>query len=106
MTNVYAVIGGGVCTPAITRCGVAGVVRAALLDHWRESGQSTVIRDLDPAELKAANEIFLSNALIGVWPVRSLDERGYSVGPVTRAAAAWIQRTVKEPPHMTPTGHD
>jgi 4-amino-4-deoxychorismate lyase len=97
MTNVYAVLNGVICTPAITRCGVAGVVRAALLDNWKESGQLPVIRDLDPAELKGASEIFLSNALIGVWPVRSLDDHGYSVGPVTRAAQAWVQRIVKDP---------
>jgi 4-amino-4-deoxychorismate lyase len=103
MTNVYAVIDGVISTPAITRCGVAGVVRAALLDNWQAGGQSTVIRDLDPAELKGASEIFLSNALIGVWPVRSLDGHGYSFGPVTRAAQAWVQRIVKDPP-LPPLG--
>jgi 4-amino-4-deoxychorismate lyase len=96
MTNVYAVLNGVICTPAITRCGVAGVMRAALLDHWQEGGESPVIRDLDPVELKAASEILLSNALIGVWPVRSLDDQGYSVGPVSRAAQAWVQRIVKD----------
>jgi 4-amino-4-deoxychorismate lyase len=97
MTNVYAVLNGVICTPAITRCGVAGVVRAALLDHWKAAGQSPVIRDLYPAELEGASEIFLSNALIGVWPVRSLDDHSYSVGPVARAAQAWVQRIVKDP---------
>jgi len=96
MTNVYAVIDSVIYMPAITRCGVAGVVRAALHENWQKSGQSTVVRDLDPAELKGASEIFLSNALIGVWPVCSLDDHGYSVGPVTRAAAAWVQRIVKD----------
>ena len=97
MTNVYAVIDGAVCTPAVTRCGVAGVMRAALLEAWQASGQATVVRDIDPAELDAASEIFLSNALIGVWPVRGLDRRVFHVGPVARAAAAWVQRIVKEP---------
>jgi 4-amino-4-deoxychorismate lyase len=97
MTNVYAVLNGVICTPAITRCGVAGVVRAALLDNWRAGGQSPLIRELDPAELKGASEVFLSNALIGVWPVRALDDYAYSVGPVARAAQAWVQRIVKDP---------
>jgi 4-amino-4-deoxychorismate lyase len=97
MTNVYAVIDGVVCTPAITRCGVAGVMRAALLDAWQAGAQSTAVRDLDPAELKGASELFLSNALIGVWSVRALDGQAFSFGPVARAAAAWVQRIVKGP---------
>jgi 4-amino-4-deoxychorismate lyase len=97
MTNVYAVIDGVVCTPALTRCGVAGVMRAALLEAWQQDAQSTLIRDLDPDELKCASEIFLSNALIGVWPVRLLDGQAFAVGPVARAAAGYVQRIVKEP---------
>lgn len=92
MTNVFAVIDHVVCTPAIVRCGVAGVMRAALLDAWQASGQASVIRDLDPAELSGASELFLSNALIGVWPVRVLDGREFAVGPVTRAARDWTGR--------------
>jgi 4-amino-4-deoxychorismate lyase len=92
MTNVYAVIDGVICTPAITRCGVAGVTRAGLLEAWQADAQSTLIVDLDPAEIKSASEIFLSNALIGVWPVRMLDGHAFAVGPVACAA----QRTCKE----------
>jgi 4-amino-4-deoxychorismate lyase len=89
MTNVFAVIDHVVCTPAILRCGVAGVMRAALLDAWQAGGQATLIRDLDPDELKEASEIFLSNALIGVWPVRLLDGQEFAVGPVACAARDW-----------------
>jgi 4-amino-4-deoxychorismate lyase len=97
MTNVYAVIDGAVCTPAIVRCGVAGVMRAALLEAWEAAGQSAVVRDLEPGELKVASEIFLSNALIGVWPVRALDGQDFAVGRVAKGAAAWVQRIVKDP---------
>jgi 4-amino-4-deoxychorismate lyase len=102
MTNVYAVIDTVVHTPAITRCGVAGVMRAALLTAWQDSGQSVRVCDLEPAELNNASEIFLSNALIGIWPVRLVDGRASPVGPVARAAAAWVQRIVKEPQNPPP----
>lgn len=97
MTNVYAVIDGVVCTPAITRCGVAGVMRGALLEAWENAGQAVVVRDLGPSELKFASEIFLTNALIGVWPVRALDGQEFAVGEVARHAVAWVQRIVKDP---------
>jgi 4-amino-4-deoxychorismate lyase len=92
MTNVYAVIDGAVSTPAIVRCGVVGVMRAALLDAWHSAGQPALVRDMAPCELEGADEIFLSNALIGVWPVRTLDSRDFPVGPVARAASACIRR--------------
>ncbi len=90
MTNVYAVIDDIVCTPALGRCGVAGTMRGALLESWRARERTVVERDMHPFELNGASEIFLSNALIGVWPVRRLDERVYEIGAVARAAAAWI----------------
>lgn len=91
MTNVYAVIDDVVCTPALLRCGVAGTMRGALLEAWRSRGRAVVERDINPFELIGAGEIFLSNAVVGVWPVRRLDERVYEVGAVAREAATWLQ---------------
>jgi 4-amino-4-deoxychorismate lyase len=91
MSNVYAVIEERIVTPSLGRAGVAGVVRAALLDAWRAEGVEVEIRDLQPAELAAASELFLSNALIGIWPVADLDGRRYAPGPVARRAGAWVE---------------
>jgi 4-amino-4-deoxychorismate lyase len=91
MSNVYAVLDGEIVTPSLERAGVAGVVRAALLDAWREEGTPVVVRDLDSGELARASEMFLSNALIGVWPVASLDGHRYLPGPVARRASAWVE---------------
>ncbi|MEI8298996.1 MAG: aminodeoxychorismate lyase [Pseudomonadota bacterium] len=91
MSNVYALIEGRVVTPSLARAGVEGVMRAALLDAWRAAGTEVVVRDLWPTELAGASELLLSNALIGVWPVASLDGRPYAPGPVTRTAATWVE---------------
>jgi 4-amino-4-deoxychorismate lyase len=90
MTNVYAVIDDVVCTPTLMRCGVAGTMRSALLEAWKIRGRAVIERDMHPFELIRASEIFLSNALIGVWPVRCVDERVYEIGSVAREAAAWV----------------
>ena len=45
---------------------------------------------LDAAELETAAEIFLTNARIGIWPVRVLDGRARLVGPVTRHLQQWL----------------
>ena len=36
--------------------------------------------DLYPADLNAADGLMLTNALIGVWPVRRLGSQGFDVG--------------------------
>ncbi len=91
MTNVYALLDHRVVTPSLQRAGVEGVMRAALLEAWRTAGVEVEVRDLWPGELERASELWLSNALIGIWPVASLDGREYVPGPVARAAAAWVE---------------
>jgi len=90
MTNVFAVIDHCLVTPSLGRAGVAGVMRAALLANWRAAGVPVEVRDVEPAELERASELFLSNALIGVWPVAALGPRALAPGPYARQAQAWI----------------
>jgi 4-amino-4-deoxychorismate lyase len=77
--NLFAVIDGRLVTPALQRCGVAGVGRAEVLAQ-----RECEVRDLAMEELLRADEVFLSNSVRGILPVATLDERRWSVGPVTR----------------------
>jgi 4-amino-4-deoxychorismate lyase len=92
MTNVFAVIDTQLVTPDVSRAGVAGVMRAALLDAWRHEGREVVVRDLHERELDRATEVFLTNALIGAWPVRQLGERRLVPGSRVREAQAFAAR--------------
>lgn len=82
--NVFAVNGGRLLTPALTRCGVKGVMRRAVLEAAAEEGLSAVETDVPPAVMQAANELFVTNAVFGIWPVRELDGRTLAVGDATR----------------------
>ena len=90
MTNVFVVLERGLVTPALERAGVAGVMRGALIDAWRAAGTDVEVRDVDPQELADAQELFLTNALIGAWPVATLDGRRIGPGPFVRAAQDWV----------------
>jgi len=46
------------------------------------------VRDMLPAELMEASEMFLTSSIRGAMPVTSLDGRSYPVGPAARAAMA------------------
>lgn len=88
ITNVFIVQNGKVMTPAVDRCGVAGTVRATVLERAHALSIPAVQAVVGDAELAAADEVFLTNALIGIWPVARIDERRLSVGPLTRRLQA------------------
>jgi 4-amino-4-deoxychorismate lyase len=90
MSNVFLVRGSKVLTPCIDRCGVAGVMRGLVLEIAAAAGISAEERRLDAADLVAAEEIFLTNAVTGIRPVRELDGTGLVVGPVTRVLQAQL----------------
>lgn len=84
MTNVFIVRGGALHTPDLSRCGVLGIMRGIVLDLAQQLGIETEIRAIPRDEMKSAAEIFLTNSVIGIWPVRELEGRDYRLGDVTR----------------------
>lgn len=84
MSNVFLVSEGRIMTPAIVSAGVRGVMRRVVMREAQRGGLDVTETALDAAALEAAAEIFVTNARIGIWPVRDLDGRKRAVGPVTR----------------------
>ena len=87
-SNLFLVAGGALVTADLQRCGVAGVMRAELLEQAQALGIECQVRDIELDELLGADEVFLCNSLYGVWPVRQLQARHWSVGPLTRKLQA------------------
>lgn len=83
-SNVFIVRNEQIETPAITRCGIKGVMRRAVIAAATELALPLVESDLDLRDVESADEIFVTNALFGIWPVAQLAGRRLSVGPVTR----------------------
>ena len=84
MTNIFAVRNGVLVTPALDRCGVAGVTRDRVMDAAKMLGMACHVRALPLAELYSSDEMFLVNSVVGVWPVRALGERSFAPGVVTQ----------------------
>lgn len=75
MTNLFLRRGRTLYTPALDRCGVAGVMR-----RWILREAPAVVGKVQEArivwrDLAAAEEVFVSNALIGVQPVQAIEWR-------------------------------
>jgi 4-amino-4-deoxychorismate lyase len=90
-TNLFLLREGELLTPLIDRAGVDGVMRRAVL-RWAR-GQCIVAREarLRADDLHGAEEVFLTNALIGAWPVVELDGRALRRGDVATEFNAWLE---------------
>ncbi|MCY1401703.1 Aminodeoxychorismate lyase [compost metagenome] len=87
-SNLFLAAGGQLVTAELGRCGVAGVMRAEVIERARAAKIPLAIRDVDYDELLRADEVFLCNSLYGIWPVRRLAEHSWPVGPLTRKLQA------------------
>lgn len=86
-SNVFIYRDGELLTPRLDRCGVAGVARARLIGRAAAHGLRVREAAFDWTALLAADEVLLTNSLIGVWRVASLGERVWpepAIYPVVR----------------------
>jgi len=91
MSNLFLVRAGVVTTPDLTRCGVVGAQRERVRELLKGAGFECRVADVTWDDVGAADELFLTNSLIGAWPVARLDDRAWPVGPVTRRVQALIE---------------
>lgn len=92
MTNLFVVSRGTLRTPDLSLSGVAGVMRDLVLERAPALSIDCRIAGLKREDILDGDEVFLTNSLIGVWPVRRIESRGYPAGPITRR----IQEAVRD----------
>lgn len=86
MSNVFLVRDNVLYTPALQRCGVAGIIRQVIVETIAPSIDIECrVEDLSLDDFFQAQEIFICNSLIGVCPVIAIGCHRKSVGPVTTA---------------------
>lgn len=90
-TNLFAVKNGKLLTPPITGeqddeagGGVAGVMRRWLLERTSELKLEFEEMSMTLDDLHAMDEVFVCNSVIGIWPVRRLEDRELASGTMTR----------------------
>jgi aminodeoxychorismate lyase len=84
MSNLFCITGSDLFTPELSDCGVAGIIRGCILRLAPALGLKTRIFKFGRTVLAAVDEVFLCNSLIGIWPVRQIEEQGYQPGPWTK----------------------
>lgn len=80
-SNLFIVVEGALLTPDLSRCGVAGVQRGRVIEWAYRDGVACEVCQLTLEQVMAADEVFLVNSVIGLWPVQQLGERSWARHP-------------------------
>tara|TARA_R110002050_G_scaffold1244_4_gene8624 strand:+ start:58563 stop:59381 length:819 start_codon:yes stop_codon:yes gene_type:complete len=95
MSNVFIVTAGKLFTPMVDKSGVAGVMRAKIISLANDLSLSVSETSIHLDEFLAADEIFISNSVIGIWPVSEIENRFYSAGAITLTLQKALQQANK-----------
>ncbi len=93
--NVFIVCGQEVVTPALEIGLLAGLTRKRVIELASAHGFVTREGELAPAQVRAADEVFITSSIRGVVPVAKVDGRAPArplVGPVTAAIMALYEQ--------------
>jgi len=96
MTNLFYVKNNTLYTSSITLTGVAGIMRGIIMVMASDHGLSAIEHTFTKDELLTADEVFVCNSIVGIWPIKQIAAKCFSVGVRTRQLQAWLIQFINE----------
>lgn len=90
MTNLFLISKGRFITPNLEKCGIQGIMRGLVIDIAQERKIPVETRAVTLKDLHTAQLLFLTNSLIGIWPVNELWGRIYDLSRLDMAFASEV----------------
>jgi 4-amino-4-deoxychorismate lyase len=90
MTNLFYVKNSIIYTAMLTLSGVSGVMRGIIKGLIAEHKLTLIEQDYGKEELFAADEVFVCNSIIGIWPIKQMENVSFTVGNVTSQLQTWL----------------
>lgn len=89
-SNLFLVQDGRLYTPDLSKCGVAGLQRERVMEYAKLQRIVCKITDLTIDDLNSADEIFMVNSVINLWPVRAVHRYTCKHFPVSHSIQKWL----------------
>ena len=89
-SNLFLVRDGTLYTPDLSRCGVAGIQRDRVIEWAVKHAVGCRIEHLALQDVLDADEVFLVNSVIGLWPVRALQQRNWTHHPLAQRIGEYL----------------
>jgi 4-amino-4-deoxychorismate lyase len=83
MSNLFLVKDNILYTPLIDQCGVEGIVRNILIVTAKKNKIKVIEKVITKKEIVNADELFMTNSIIGIWPIKQLEKQQFTLGVVT-----------------------
>ena len=93
MSNLFVIVDRVLHTPEITHCGVSGIMRRHILALAESDGMPINNGTITIDMLNAADEFFLCNSQIGIWPVSRCGRKIFKHWPVTRGLMSLLRQS-------------
>jgi len=92
--NIYFVFGNKLLTPKLDRCGVVGSRRSLILELARSLKMKAMESDISINQVQQADEVFISNSVIGIQPVHLIETHKLGKNPLTeKIQKAFLSKT-------------
>lgn len=79
MSNVFCVLGAELYSPLLEQSGVAGIMRQQVINVAEQLNIPVNIVDISKANFLQMDAVFVTNSLIGLWPVKNIIEDEKSI---------------------------
>ena len=96
MTNLFYVKNETLYTSSLMLAGVAGIIRGIIMAMASEHGLSWIEHTFTKDELLSADEVFVCNSIVGIWPVKHIATTYFPVGVITRQLQIWFAQLQDE----------
>ncbi len=95
--NLFLVKGHTLYTPSLVDSGVNGVMRRLIIDILAPATNIAVHEiPLTEKNLFLADEVFLSNSISHIWPIRHCEGHSWSVGAVTQSLQVQARQFIRD----------
>jgi len=92
MTNLFYIKNNSLYTAVLAQSGVAGIMRGIIMTISADHGLSVIEHAFTKDELLSADEVFVCNSIIGIWPIKQIETTRFSVGPLTQSIQGWLDK--------------
>nr|BFF36993.1 aminotransferase class IV [Tenacibaculum mesophilum] len=77
--NIFVVKGNTIKTPALTEGCIKGIIRKKVIEIIEKHGEYTIDETtISPFEIQKADEVFITNAVVGIQPVTNYRKKEFS----------------------------
>jgi 4-amino-4-deoxychorismate lyase len=90
-SNLFMLQGDTVYTPDLSHSGIAGVVRELVIEIAQQLSIPLVIADLDQNRLMKADALFVTNSVMGLCPVATLEECQFDLNNIPHELRRRVQ---------------